>query len=75
MIASRPGSKMPHIEDFYWPDGIPDGSSNTKPYGDKSEYVDSEGKNFWICYTEAQIQRQCQQNGFFSPYIPLIMTY
>ena len=62
---------MPHIGDYYWPDGLPDGTSHTQH---KIKFEDQEGRTFYICYTLDQIYSQVNKWGYFSPYMPFFST-
>ena len=72
--ACRP-KNMPHLGDYYFPDGFPKGSSNcTGKYNYQTGDIDEHGKAFHICYTEAQIRKQYETWGFFAPFIPLYVV-
>lgn len=71
MHACRP-LKMARIGDNYYPEGLPKGSS--VPVS-RSGFVDQEGKQFWICYTQPQLDGHLKRNcGIFCPYMPLFVT-
>ena len=72
MYACRP-SDMDHIGDYYYPDGLPKQSSDTKD-GWQSEETDQNGNVFYICYTKEQLDNQINKWGFFAPYFPLYVS-
>lgn len=41
---------------------------------DRGRYTDKNGETFYVCYTQDQIDAQVSKWGFFSPYIPLMVT-
>ena len=64
---------MAHIGDYYYPEGIPVGSSY--PDDIKYDFLDKTGKKFWICYTKKQMEKHRERNfGICFPYMPLIIT-
>jgi hypothetical protein len=67
----RPLEKTAHFGNYYWPDGIPKGSSHT---ADQTEYSDANGNHFFICYTQEQVLDQVKRWGYFAPFIPLMVT-
>lgn len=64
---------MPTIgNDYYYPLGIPQGSSNPNV---KATYIDATGRHFYICYTNKQILQYLQNLPYgsrneFLPYVP-----
>lgn len=61
---------MEHIGNYYWPRGIPPGSSVTAYI---SHYTDPDGVEFHVCYTQAQIDEEVSAHGYFAPYITLLI--
>lgn len=70
MYAIMP-SGMDRIGNCFWPDGIPTGSSHP---AHKDRFVDSHGVEFFICYTQAQIEAQVARQCCFAPYFPLLIS-
>lgn len=67
---TRPLDDMFHIENDYYPEG----KSENEAYI-KNLYVDRDGKEFNICYTEDQFNEHIKNNcGIFFPYTPLMIT-
>lgn len=62
---------MQTIGNTYWPDGLPTGSS--KPAW-KDRHVDSMGMEFFICYTQEQIDAQVARQVVFAPFFPLMVS-
>lgn len=62
---------MDRIGNTFWPDGLPTGSS--KP-AHNDRFVDSFGAEFFICYTQAQIEAQVARLFCFAPYFPLLVS-
>jgi hypothetical protein len=56
-----------------WPDGAPLVYYETEVEY-KITYREKDGKTFSIAYTIEQMQNQCEENGYFCPYAPLVVT-
>ena len=70
----RPKSKGNWIGDEFWPDGMKL-EDHKKPMNKSATgYVDKEGRMFWVCYTDVQVQNQVDSWGFFFPFAPLFIT-
>lgn len=67
MKALRP-QNMRHIDDRYFPEGIPSDEIEFKSY-----YTDLDGKDFTIEYSRAQVTKMMQFSIWWQPYIPLII--
>lgn len=63
---------MARIGDYYYPEGMPVGSSEPVL---RDSYTDQHGQRFYICYTQTQVQDHIKQRyGIFMPFIPLGVT-
>jgi hypothetical protein len=74
LLAARP-ERLQEAFGYLWPDGVP--SEFLCPplcEMDVSHYIDPDGKEFKIAYTYQQIDTQVARQGYFRPYIPLLIS-
>jgi len=74
-ISIKPTNLISICNDIYlFPDGIPTDTTWLSGDGRKTEYLDQNGIPYFICYGSKQILKQVTEFGFFSPYIPLMLS-
>ena len=56
----------------FWPNGFPDQDDSTKKH--IVNYIDTDEQPFTIQYTDKQISDEAKKWGYFSPFIPLMVT-
>lgn len=74
MLALRP-TGLPEAYGHLWPDDVPTEFLCPPDFEmEVSRYTDPKTGPFGIAYTHQQIEEQVRSQGFFRPYIPVLLT-